>query len=326
MLRKNFFIFTTFKRHFNIDLKHCVYGADVSRPEQRGIANAKKGDLALIWVYEDKTLYGVFEIEDRMFFDETDLGWQGKWHYRFPFKLWDRYLHWIPDEMKPRLMSFIGNNMTTIKDTSDFNTRFINTLLYEEGSRMLKFFLENSTKCNPESFNDEFASQKARNKYVDFVDRLTAPKIREYVLESYLLQNLNLLEELLGSGITELYNQIFVYAKRFMDIMAIHRDADGNILKTTVLELKMKSNKKSIAKAIDELSHYLYWVSEKVVQNKENVFGILLSPRARVRSPHTDFFTRTVENTVKLFGIDSNKISWIQYKVEDDALSFDALV
>ena len=320
MLRKNFFIFTTFKKHFNIDLKHCIYGANVSRSGQRGIANAKRGDLALIWVYEDKTLYGIFEIEDRMFFDETDLGWRGKWHYRFPFKLWDGYLHWISDETKPKLMSFISDSMTTINDTSDFNTRFINTLLYEEGSRMLKFFLQTSTKCNPKSFNPEFANQKIRKKYIDFRDKLTSAKTKEYVLESYLLQHLEQLEELVGSDITELYNQIFVYAKRFMDIMTIHRDANGNILKTTVLELKTNSNKASITKALDELSHYLYWVKEKVVHDKENVFGILLSPINK--SPNIDFFR---EKSAKLFGKDSSKISWIQYRVEDSALSFDIL-
>jgi len=321
MLRRNFFIFTTFRKHFDIDLTHCIYGADVSRSEQRGIANAKKGDLALIWVYEDKTLYGIFEIEDRMFFDEIDLGWKGKWHYRFPFKLWDGYLHWIPDESKPKLMSFISNNMITINDTSDFNTRYINTLLYEEGSRMLKFFIETSTKCNPKSFNPKFATQKIRKKCVDFRDRLTSAKTKEYVLESYLLQNLEQLEELVGSGITELYNQIFVYAKRFMDIMTIHRDADGNILKTIVLELKTNSNKASIAKALDELSHYIYWVREKAVQNEANVFGILLSPISK--SSDIDFFRENAEKSAKLFGIDSNKIDWIQYRVEGDSLSFD---
>lgn len=320
MPRKNFFIFTTFKKHFNIDLKHCIYGADVSRSEQRGIANAKRGDLALIWVYEDKTLYGIFEIEDRMFFDEIDLGWKGKWHYRFPFKLWDGCLHWIPDKSKPKLMSFISNSMITINDTSDFNTRYINTLLYEEGSQMLKFFLETSIKRNPKSFNPEFASKRIRKKHINFRDRLTLAKTREYVLESYLLQHLEQLEELVGSDITELYNQIFVYAKRFMDIMAIHRDANGNILKATVLELKTNSNRASIAKALDELSHYVYWVRDKVVHSKENVFGILLSPVSK--SSNIDFFR---EESAKLFGMESNKISWIQYGVEETALSFDIL-
>ena len=283
MPRRNFFIFTTFKKHFNIDLKHCIYGADVSRSEQRGIANVKRGDLALIWVYEDKTLYGIFEVEDRMFFDEVDLGWKGKWHYRFPFKLWDGYLRWIPHESKPKLMSFISDSMTTINDTSDFHTRFVNTLLYDEGSRMLKFFLDTSTKCSPKSFNPEFADKRIRRKHIDFRDRLALARTKEYVLESYLLQHLEQLEELVGSGITELYNQIFVYAKRFMDIMAIHRDADGNILKTTVLELKTNSNKASIAKALDELSHYLYWVNERSFATKKTFLEFCFHPQRKAR-------------------------------------------
>lgn len=323
MLRKNFFIFTTFKNHFNIDLKHCIYGANVTISGQRGIANTKKGDLALIWVYEDKTLYGIFEIEDRIFFDDTDLGFRGKWHHRFPFKLWDGYLHWIPNESKPKLMSFISNSIITINDTSDFNTRFINTLLYDEGSRMLKFFLDNSTKCSPKTFNPEFASQKIRKGHIDFGNELTSRKNKEYVLESYLLQHLEQLEELVGSGITELYNQIFVYARKFMDIMTIHKDANGNLLKTTVLELKTSSNKASVTKALDELSHYLYWVKEKVVPNEENVFGILLSPIKRMVD--IDFFNEEAEKSAKVFGIDPSKISWIQFKTEDGALCFDTL-
>jgi len=323
MAWRNLFIFTTFKKHFNIDLKHCIYGADVKRPEQRGIANAKNGDLALIWVYEDKTLYGIFEIENRMFFDETDLGWRGRWPYRLPFKLWDGYLHWVPEESKPKLMSFISNNMTTINDTSDFNTRFINPLLYGEGSRTLKFFIETSIRCNPRSFNPEFASQIMRKKPIDFKDRLSAAKLQEYVLESYLLLHSEQLDKILGSGITELYNQLFVYAKRFMDIMAIHRDANGNILKTTVLELKTDSGKASIAKALDEISHYIYWVKEKVVHDEENVFGILLSPISK--STNIDFFREKAEKSSKPFGIDSSMISWIQYDVEDGTLSFDIL-
>ena len=64
MIRKNYFIFATRNENFPICLRHCIYSADVSNPNHRGIANAKEGDLALLYVFEPhKTFYGLFEIE-----------------------------------------------------------------------------------------------------------------------------------------------------------------------------------------------------------------------------------------------------------------------
>lgn len=78
-MKRNFFIFLTKESNFPICMRHLLYGADVRRNDQRSLGNVKPGDLALIWVPETKLLYGVLEIQNRIFYDENDIGWTKLW-------------------------------------------------------------------------------------------------------------------------------------------------------------------------------------------------------------------------------------------------------
>ena len=297
----------------------------MSRPDQRGIGNVKKGDLALIWVYEDRNLYGIFEILDRIFYDETDIGWRGKWYYRFPFRLWDNYLRFIPDNRKTKLMSFISKEMTTLTDTSDFNQRYVNALLYSEGTKTLRFFVGNSVMCVPEAFFSRFGQLRTVKPPIDFRQKIVSTKrLAEYVLELFLLQYPQKLNELLGSGISELYNQIFVYANRFMDILVVHRDDHGKLCKATIVELKSKSNQQGIQKGVEELLHYMYWISDKLEIRKDLVFGLLLSPSVEGASVST--FQNEVLKTSQIYGCNPEKIRWMSYKARDKDLEFEPIV
>jgi len=126
-------------------MKYLLYGADVRRNDQRSLGNVKPGDLALIWVPETKLLYGIFEIQDRIFYDETDLGWTGLWPYRCRLKLWDKYLRIIRDERKAQLMSFVSRELITLSDLTNLGG-YIHSLLYDEGAKLLNFFLEKVLK------------------------------------------------------------------------------------------------------------------------------------------------------------------------------------
>ena len=76
-MERNFFIFLTKEENFQICMERMLYGANVARPEQRSIGNVKKGDIAFVWVPNNKDLYGIFEVEDRIYYDESDIGWDG---------------------------------------------------------------------------------------------------------------------------------------------------------------------------------------------------------------------------------------------------------
>lgn len=324
-MRRNFFVFLNRENNFRIGMKHLLYGADVRRNDQRSLGNVKPGDLAMIWVPETKLLYGVFEIENRIFYDKTDLGWSKLWPFRCRLKLWDGYLRTVRDERKAKLMSFVSRELITLNDLTNLGG-YIHSLLYDEGAKLLEFFLANSEMQVPSSVLPEFGAKAAPPPTpLDFALHIS-PKMAEYNLEMYLLQNHRKLEELVGTGVTELYNMLFGYQGRYLDIMTVHRDEKGEPFKTTVIELKVgKLNEASMGRALDELSSYMFWVSDQMKKGKslgspDSVFGILLS------SHHGDairsLFRKRLEFYGNQYGIDANKVHYVSFEIKEKELFF----
>lgn len=98
---------------------------------------------------------------------------------------------------------------------------------------------------------------------------------KEYAIELYLLQNLDRLEELVGCGVSEVYNQLYGYAGRYLDILVLHRE-DERLLKASVIEIKADTTR--LEEGVNELAHYMYWASDKVTGDPEATLGIMLAP------------------------------------------------
>jgi len=323
-VRRNFFIFLTKETNFGVCMEHLLYGADVSRPEQRSLGNVKPGDLALIWVPEIKQLYGVFEIQDRIFHDTADVGWTKTWPYRCRMKLWDGFLRTIKDEQKAKLMSFVSRELVTLNDLTNLGG-YIHSLLYCEGVKLLDFFLANSEMDVPSTVIPNF-SQQAHGPInpLDFTTRMTAD-MTEYNLEMYLLQHHQKLEELVGTGISELYNMLFGYQRRYLDIMTVHMDELGRPFKTTVIELKTGLNDERMKRAMDELASYMFWISDqtdkgKIAGSTDTIFGMLVSKRGDPAL--TKSFLEWKDFYGGQYGIQKNKIRYATYEVVQKVLNF----
>ena len=326
-MRRNFFIFLTKEENLKVCMKHLLYGADVSQSDQRSLANVKAGDLALIWVPGTKLLYGIFEILGRVFYDETEIGWDKTWPYRCCLRLWDKWLRVVRDEAKARLMSFVSKELTTLTDLTNLGG-FIHTLLYDEGSKLFRFFISNSNLVEPNKAFPDFGTRSITTvpAPVDFSTRLSSSGMPEYVLESYLLQDLNKLEELVGSGVTEMYNMLFGYQSRYLDIMTVHRDDNGDMIKATIVELKAKPlDSTGFERALDELTSYMFWTTDQIEKrrllgDKESVFGVLLSPFEKSGGLASSFDARA-EEYARQYGIDSSRIRWVGYEYTGKDLS-----
>jgi len=129
-----------------------------------------------------------------------------------------------------------------------------------------------------------------------------------------------------GAGITELYNMLFGYQRRYLDIMAIHRNENGEPFKTTVIELKVgRLNETKMERALDELSSYMFWISDQMKKGKltgssDSVFGILLSPSSR--DSLVDLFRNRIELYGNQYGIDANKVRYISFDIKENELVF----
>lgn len=141
----------------------------------------------------------------------------------------------------------------------------------------------------------------------------------------YLLQYHLKLEELVGSDISELYNMLFGYQRRYLDIMTIHMDEFGRPFKTTVIELKTSLNRQKMDKALDELASYMFWISDQTDKGKmagsvDSVFGLLAS---RHGDPElTKSFLERREFYGSQYGIQKNKMHYATYEIVQNSIGF----
>ena len=92
-MRRNFFIFVERLRNFKVSMRHLLYGAKITRPEHRALANVKEGDIIFVYVMEQRSLYGPYVALQRLFEDSRDIGWRvdgrvADWPHRVPMRLW----------------------------------------------------------------------------------------------------------------------------------------------------------------------------------------------------------------------------------------------
>ena len=145
-------------------MKHLLYGANISRPEHRALANVKKGDIVFIYVMEQRELYGPYIANQRVFQDNSDIGWRinGKvvnWPHRVPISPWSASIGIIDRSKMPQLMTFLRSMMITLKDISELHQRYLNTLLYDEGVELFKFFLRHCKWIKPSDITPDFSRE-----------------------------------------------------------------------------------------------------------------------------------------------------------------------
>jgi hypothetical protein len=211
-------------------------------------------------------------------------------------------------------MGFMSREVDSIGDVSVLHRRYLNPLLRDEGLKLLQFFVK---RCSwgsklPRASPIVGPPLDARSLLTD--------SVKEYVVELYLLQNLDELEALVGSGISEVYNQLYGYGGRYLDILAIHREGEKT-LKATVIEIK--ADIEGLVEGLGELAHYMYWVSERVTKDPEVVLGLILTPLSGAEG--VPFRDRAGE-AFRPYGIDQGRVLWVGYDVAEGRLAFTPVV
>lgn len=325
-MRENFFIFVERLRNFEISMKYLLYGANITRPEHRALANVKEGDIIFVYVMENRALYGPYVALQRLFEDSRDIGWRfgnstADWPHRVPMRLWSASIGVIDRSKMANLITFLRNEMITLKDLSELHQRYLNTLLYDEGVRLLKFFLKHCKWEKPSDLIPDFGREAGNYlRPLDAGELLRhARNPSEYIIELYLLQNINSLESLVGRGITETYNQVYIYQKKILDILTLHKHRD-EVIKATVVEIKTKDDSQTIEKGLEELGHYMYWVTDVITKDHDVTYGVLLTPFSK--NPEVSTFKRKVEEIAEFYGINTERISWVGYTVANEELHF----
>lgn len=329
-MKENFFIFVERLRNFRVSMRYLLYGAKISRPEHRALANVKEGDVIFVYVMEQRALYGPYVARQRLFEDGRDIGWRvdgrvADWPHRVPMRPWSIGIGVLSGSEMPYLMTFLRRNMVTLRDLSELHQRYLNALLYDEGAELLGFFLRRCKWKKPRELVPDFGREAG--KYPppldakELLERYEAPP--EYAVELYLLQNVRSLEEIVGAGVTEVYNQLYMYQRRFLDVLALHKHGDY-VLKATVVEIKTNNDPRSIKEGLEELGHYMYWVTDIVTKDSDVTYGVLLTPFNRKLDTST--FREKARKISEFYGVSAERMSWVGYTMADRELHFELVV
>lgn len=320
MILSNTFIFVDRLSNFRVSMRHLVYGANAKRPEHRAICNVKPRDIVFIYVMEQRSLYGPFVAIQRMFESDEDIGWKldgrpANWPHRVPLRPWSPKLGVLRGPGLLELFSSLRSSLLTIKDISDLHRRYLNTLLLDEARELLNAFIEQCSWLDPREIISDFGTHPHRGQPVDAATLLrrysTRSRVPEYLVELFLLQNIGSLEELVGAHISEVYNQVYVYQDRFLDILTIHRYGE-RIMKATVIEVKAQLSEKALEAAAEELCHYMYSIASILPEARGRTFGVLLTPPTSRRGAVKAFELR-LDRVTQLYGLNREKITWVQY-------------
>ena len=318
MAEVNFFVFVDRLSNFRVTLRHLVYGANISRPEHRALCNVKRGDLIFIYVMDTRSLYGPFIAEGRVFEDKADIGWRidgriADWPHRVPFKPWMNRVGVLDRYRLQRVYRRIRSRLVTIRDLDDLHRRYLNTLLRGEGLILLETFLEEAVFMEPREVSEDFAAKPLRGEPLDARELLRRGRAAEYVVELYLLQNPGKLAELAGSGFSEVYNQVYVYQNRFLDLLVVHR-LEGKVIKATVIEVKATCNEGSVAKGVEELGHYMSTMADWMGGSPKTVYGVLLTPTTS-SSSLKKVWREKCREIAGLYEIPRERLLWTQYEI-----------
>ncbi len=321
-IERNYFIFVDRIENFAITMKHLVYGANISRPEHRALCNVKPGDIVFIYVMDERCLYGPFVAESRVFYDEIDIGWRKDgaitdWYYRVPLRPWMNRIGVLDRYSLSRVYRSIKKSLYTLRDIDDLHRRYLNTLLRDEGVVLLREFIRNATFKRPVEISDQFGTSPLRKEPLNAKNILKGGNEKEYAIELYLLQNFDKLSEIVGFGFTEVYNQLYVYQNRFLDLLILHRSND-DVIKATVVEIKRKPtiSYDEMLNALDALSHYMTTVADWLNLPASVVHGVLLTPDEHTtQSTVDDVWRRVCDEVSQMYSIPSHTLISIQYKV-----------
>ena len=268
------YILSTKLDNLRIVLANMAYGADITRPEKRGLLAARRGNIALLFDIDERRLIGPFHISHI----STD-------PHNIPASLWSnaRWRHVVGLEPlslqvgivegRSLLDLVIERGRLSLRDPMSLITYWIHTLVLDEASSILTGFLDKAEFTSLENLAaDKYHVETSRSP-VEWIER--ARPLEDYICESirnnksryypeYILEASLALDKSYTNKLTlplhpHYATGVYVYSNRFLDLALYSRSPEW----FTVIEVKQKiENSESLAGALEQASYYAYSISK----------------------------------------------------------------
>lgn len=265
------YILSTKHDNLRIVLANMAYGADITRPEQRGLLAARRGDIALLFDIDERRLIGPFRISTDPRNIATSLWSNSRWRHVIglePLSLQVGVL-----EGRSLLDLVIERGRLSLRDPMSLITYWIHTLLLDEANSVFTGFLDKAgytsidnlaiTKYNTRTSRSKAKWLEESRPLEDYIcgsiRNSTGRYYPEYILEASLTLDKSFTNNLTLPLHPHYATGVYVYSNRFLDIALYSRSPEW----FTVIEVKQKiENSESLAGALEQVSYYAYSISK----------------------------------------------------------------
>jgi hypothetical protein len=300
-------------RNLSIVLERLVYGADVRRPEQRGLLSIEDGDIALLYDIDNRRLIGPFRVQGDIFYNNTRL-WEKEWPFRVRLEPGGPKVGVL--EGRRLLDTLIASSRLSLREPSALEQYWIHPLILSEASRLYRSFVENASYKRLDAIRMLYSASAEAAKEVEAGEGLwhracvdLSRGSTEWPIEALISR------ELYKNFIIPLepiirVNGLFVYYRKYVDAVVVN--AVGEVV---VAEAKKSLKKEEdLKKAIDQVMYYSYALSKGF-----NISENLIYPIIVVASPIGEILERKapglIEESASKYNLRPDKTSIVEIKV-----------
>ncbi|MCE4625214.1 MAG: hypothetical protein F7C35_05040 [Desulfurococcales archaeon] len=282
---------STKKENLKIVLENMAYGADISRPEQRGLLSARKGDFALLFDMENRRLMGPFIVRTGPFHTSDTLWPNTKWNFVIGLKPSSIKIGVVEGRRLTDLI--VERGRLSLRDPMTLITYWIHTVIYEEAQNFFEGFMDSATFISLDNllklYNVNTTSRWtptregdiALDKYVcNSLESLENTKklfrsIPEYLIEASIARDTDFASSLIPAPNTSLIaTGVYVYSRRYLDI-AVYSSKPTWF---AVIEVKRALQRdRELRSSVDQVSYYVYSLRKAFKLAKNRIYPIIVS-------------------------------------------------
>jgi hypothetical protein len=305
-------ILSSRSENLGIVLERLVYGADVHRPEQRGLLSLEEGDIAFLYDIANRRLIGPFRVRGDIFYSSERL-WEKEWPFRVSLEPAGSKVGVL--EGRRLLDALIASARLSLRGPSALEQYWIHPIILSEASNLYRNFVENASYKSLEAVGELYGVQvKAasgvgggeslwRRACADLTRGSSEWPIEALVTRKLYRRLITPLEPMVR------INGLYVYYRRYVDAVIIN--AAGEVV---VAEVKKSiGSEDDLRKAVDQAMYYSYAISKGF-----NISESLIYPVVVVASPIREQVRReaprVIEEASSKYNLRADKASVVEVK------------
>jgi hypothetical protein len=142
--------------NLSVVLERLVYGADVHRPEQRGLLSLENGDIVFLYDIGNRRLIGPFRVRGEIFYSSERL-WEKEWPFRVRLEPAGPKVGVL--EGRRLLDTLIASARISLREPSALEQYWIHPIILSEASNLYKNFVENASYKSLETVRELYGIQ-----------------------------------------------------------------------------------------------------------------------------------------------------------------------